>query len=106
MITNFTDHASNERTFLAWVRTSIAIMGFGLAAARLGSQQTAVWTEALLLIAGAVVILIAYIRMRRLRTLIEESVTLDNESMPKDSLLLLLVASLFALLGIFALHIF
>ena len=24
-----TDHLANERTFLAWVRTSIALMGFG-----------------------------------------------------------------------------
>lgn len=29
MIKNFRDHAANERTFLAWVRTAIAIMAFG-----------------------------------------------------------------------------
>jgi putative membrane protein len=29
MIKNFRDHAANERTFLAWVRTGIAIMAFG-----------------------------------------------------------------------------
>jgi putative membrane protein len=29
MIRNFTDHSANERTFLAWVRTAIAIMAFG-----------------------------------------------------------------------------
>ena len=29
MIKNFTDHAANERTFLAWVRTAIAVMAFG-----------------------------------------------------------------------------
>jgi putative membrane protein len=29
MISNFRDHAANERTFLAWVRTAIAIMAFG-----------------------------------------------------------------------------
>lgn len=29
MIKNFSDHAANERTFLAWVRTAIAIMAFG-----------------------------------------------------------------------------
>ena len=28
-IQNYTDHAANERTFLAWVRTSIAVIGFG-----------------------------------------------------------------------------
>lgn len=29
MIGGYGDHAANERTFLAWVRTGIAIMAFG-----------------------------------------------------------------------------
>lgn len=29
MIERYTDHAANERTFLAWMRTAIAIMAFG-----------------------------------------------------------------------------
>ena len=29
MIQNYSDHAANERTFLAWVRTAIAVMAFG-----------------------------------------------------------------------------
>jgi putative membrane protein len=29
MIRNFSDHSANERTFLAWVRTSIAVIAFG-----------------------------------------------------------------------------
>ena len=29
MIRNFREHAANERTFLAWVRTAIAVMAFG-----------------------------------------------------------------------------
>jgi putative membrane protein len=29
MIRNYTDHAANERTFLAWVRTGIAVIAFG-----------------------------------------------------------------------------
>jgi putative membrane protein len=29
MIINFSDHSANERTFLAWVRTAIAVMAFG-----------------------------------------------------------------------------
>jgi putative membrane protein len=28
-IKNFTEHAANERTFLAWIRTALAIMAFG-----------------------------------------------------------------------------
>ena len=29
MIENFRDHAANERTYLAWIRTAIALMAFG-----------------------------------------------------------------------------
>ncbi len=29
MIPQFSDHAANERTYLAWVRTAIAIIAFG-----------------------------------------------------------------------------
>jgi putative membrane protein len=29
MIKRYSDHAANERTFLAWVRTAIAMMAFG-----------------------------------------------------------------------------
>ena len=30
MMGSYSDHAANERTFLAWVRTGIAIMSFGI----------------------------------------------------------------------------
>jgi len=30
MIPGYSDHAANERTFLAWVRTGIAVIAFGL----------------------------------------------------------------------------
>jgi len=29
MIKRYTDHSANERTYLAWIRTAIAIMAFG-----------------------------------------------------------------------------
>ena len=32
----FRDQAANERTFLAWIRTGIALMAFGFAIARFG----------------------------------------------------------------------
>jgi putative membrane protein len=52
MIKNYSDHAANERTFLAWVRTAIAVMAFGFlvekfdlflayAARAVGSQRPA-----------------------------------------------------------------
>ena len=29
MIQSYVDHAANERTFLAWVRTGVAVVAFG-----------------------------------------------------------------------------
>ena len=29
MIANYTDHAANERTYLAWIRTGLAVAAFG-----------------------------------------------------------------------------
>ncbi|AOV17150.1 hypothetical protein BJI67_08830 [Acidihalobacter aeolianus] len=29
MIDRFSDHAANERTYLAWIRTAVALMAFG-----------------------------------------------------------------------------
>jgi putative membrane protein len=34
MIHNFSDHAANERTFLAWVRTALALMALGFLVTR------------------------------------------------------------------------
>ena len=105
MIVNYADHSANERTFLAWVRTSISIVGFGMAAARLGDGQAQVWSEMAMLVAGSLVILLAFLRMRRVKARIAAQDVLDDDAIPTDSLLLLLVAALFALLASFALHI-
>ncbi len=88
LIPHFTDHAANERTYLAWVRTAIAIMAFGflierfdlflaslshvadIAVARLhlhGSE----WAGLLLIIFGALTILLATLRFLRCRRSIE-----------------------------------
>jgi putative membrane protein len=34
MFKNFTDHAANERTFLAWIRTALAIVALGFVIAK------------------------------------------------------------------------
>jgi putative membrane protein len=35
MIANYTNHAANERTFLAWMRTGLAVAAFGFFLAKL-----------------------------------------------------------------------
>ncbi|NJO68190.1 MAG: DUF202 domain-containing protein [Bacteroidetes bacterium] len=79
------DHMANERTFLAWIRTSIGVMAFGFVVEKFAlflnqislfinhNQQTAsplpssrfsVITGMVLIIAGAIIALFAYIRFR------------------------------------------
>jgi putative membrane protein len=105
MIANYRDQAANERTFLAWVRTAISIIGFGMAAARLNNAQVQVWSEVLMLVAGAFVILLAFLRMRRVQVRIVATETHLDDAVPTDTLLLLLIAALFGLLATFALHV-
>lgn len=105
MIVNYADHSANERTFLAWVRTVIAIVGFGLGAARLGAQGATLWSEVLLLLAGAVVIFLAFLRMRQVRKRIASDETIEDDTLPADTFLMVLVAALFILLTAFAAHV-
>ncbi|MCB1397286.1 MAG: DUF202 domain-containing protein [Rhodobacter sp.] len=105
MIRNYSDHAANERTFLAWVRSVIAIEGFGIASARLGDGPAQAWTEVALLLAGAVVIALAFVRMRRTRRRIEAEHLLELRGPSADAMLMLASAALFALIALFALHV-
>ncbi|MEE3071925.1 MAG: DUF202 domain-containing protein [Pseudomonadota bacterium] len=105
MIERYPEHASNERTFLSWVRTVIAIEGFGIAAARIGNSPAQGWTEPALLAAGALVIGLAFMRMRRIRSRIDAAETVEDEAVPADALLLSLTLALFGLIAVFALHV-
>lgn len=105
MIVNYADHSANERTFLAWVRTAVAIVGFGVAAARFGTTPVPVWSEIVLLVLGAMVVGLAFLRMRHVRARIIAADAVDDDPVPADGLLLLLVASLFGLMAVFAFHV-
>lgn len=105
MIQNYADHANNERTFLSWVRTATAIVGFGLAAARIGNPGVALWSEVALLITGAVVVSVAFVRMWWLRNRISAEEDLDDGAVSADAFLFILVAALCAMLAMFAFHV-
>ncbi|WP_424987325.1 YidH family protein [Microbulbifer sp. S227A] len=105
MIDNYADHSSNERTFLAWVRTVIAIVGFGLAAARLGRDVAPLWSELLMLAAGALVILLAFLRMQHIRRKLASAETADDNALSADAFLLALIAALFGLIAAFGIHV-
>lgn len=105
MIERYGDHSANERTFLAWVRTVVAIVGFGLAASRLGQERAAVWSEMLMLGAGALVILIAFLRMRHVRKNIAAAELFDDSALTADAFLMVLIGALFGLIAAFGIHV-
>lgn len=105
MIPNFNDHAANERTFLAWVRTVLAIIGFGLAITKIDGRTELFWSATSLLLTGAIVVILAYLRMRVLRSRIDAPGSSLDDTGLADGLLLALLLALFALMGVFALHV-
>lgn len=105
MIANYADHSANERTFLAWVRTAISVVGFGLAVDRLGNANPNHLTALALIASGAFVIGIAYTRMRIVRKRIGSAASMDDDAPVADGFLAALVIALFVMLGSFALHV-
>jgi len=47
MISAYSDHAANERTFLAWVRTGIAVIAFGFVIEKFNLFMTTLASSAL-----------------------------------------------------------
>jgi putative membrane protein len=81
------DHLANERTFLAWVRTSVAIVVFGFAIGRFaiamrqltefqgrGSRTTgfSVWMGMSAILAGVVMVGAGLMRYRKTRSQLDE----------------------------------
>ncbi len=97
MIGGYSDHAANERTFLAWVRTGIAVIAFGfviekfnlflltLAAAGLGSEvhrsellarltgRIGRYDGLLLIFGGAALVILATVRFVRTTRLLDDA---------------------------------
>ena len=113
MIQRYSDHAANERTFLAWVRTSIAIMAFGFLVEKFdlflaiadkslaGRTSSAIGqiigdgAGLLLILLGGAVMVLATIRFRKTAWDIDRSETLSGSGTRLD----LVLAGLLTLLG-------
>lgn len=120
MIRNLGDHSANERTFLAWVRTSVAIMAFGFLLEKfdlflaIAAQSLSVSIHLperrfgnivglILIILGTVMIVIATLRFRRTAKAIDSTETVPLLSTRVDvalaCLLILLGVSMFLYLA-------
>lgn len=77
------DYLANERTFLAWIRTSIALMGFGFVIVKfavflrqaafmtnrqliLPENRTSAFTGMVMVVLGALMAVLAYVRYRNI----------------------------------------
>lgn len=113
MIQRYSDHAANERTFLAWIRTAIAVMAFGFLVERFDlflqiagqtlarhvlspTGQLVGNVAGLILIAiGAATIVLAIVQFRRTAVEIDSAETLPGPGQRFDVTL----AGLLTLLG-------
>ena len=93
------EHLANERTFLAWIRTSIALMGFGFVIVKfalflrqislfmdlkhLGSQASSSVVGVIMIILGVVIALMSFVQYKT-----HEKQLKNNSYAPSSSLLL------------------
>ena len=113
MIKRYSDHAANERTFLAWVRTAIAVMAFGFLIERFDlflryvgpqvaqrqlaprSEAFANWAGLAFIVLGIAMIVIAGVRLAKTAKEIET----DDEVASAGARFDLALAALIGLLG-------
>ncbi len=122
MINRYSDHAANERTFLAWVRTAIAVMAFGflvekfdlfleVAARSLAGKPPSAVTQVagnvaglLLILLGGAMMVIATLRYRQIAKDIDDTEVRVVSGETLDVTLVLLLLSLGGVLFAFLLY--
>jgi len=128
MIERYTDHAANERTFLAWVRTGIAIIAFGFVVEKFNLfVRTLVETSALgdtrnlrlqklsgafghydglaLILVGAAIIVVSLVRFMRTSRLIDDQQSHSAQGIKAElALSAVLILILTTMIAFFALY--
>lgn len=113
---NPSDHLANERTFLAWIRTAIAIMAFGFVVVKFSlfvKQLSLAFTDKaivlpgkgysgfigiFLLALGALMALLAYLRYRNIQKHLENNTYYPSSMLIVLLTLAILVGSIFLVL--------
>ena len=119
MIKRYSDHAANERTFLAWVRTAIAVVAFGfiierfdlflkVAAPQLSERQLAAhgerfpnWAGLAFIVIGVITIVIAGWRFTKTAKGIENDAELPGPGARFDMALAIMIGLLGASLALY-----
>jgi putative membrane protein len=120
MIKRYSDHAANERTFLAWVRTAIAVMAFGfiierfdlflkylapqLAQRQPDGQAFANWAGLAFILLGVVMIALAGARFAKTAKDIETDAEVPSPGARFDLVLAALVGLLGVALFLYMIH--
>lgn len=73
MIERLQEHTANERTYLAWIRTAIAIAGFGVLIEKLPAAPDKSWVGLVLVLLSAALVLLTSVRFLVIRRQIEEN---------------------------------
>lgn len=112
MIRRYNDHAANERTYLAWIRTAVALMGLGFVVERFdlfvqylarnggaapvgGPGDPAVKIGGMILIGfGVLVLAVSTFRYLRFKQLIASGEERDFDASSSDLVLVALVCLL------------
>jgi len=126
MIKRYSDHAANERTFLAWVRTAIAVMAFGFLIERFDlflrylapqlaqrqvtsqfafhGQAFANWAGLAFIVLGVAMIVLAGLRFRKTAKEIESDAEVAGPGERFDLALAALIGLLGASLFLYMIH--
>jgi putative membrane protein len=84
------DHLANERTFLAWLRTALAVIALGAVLAKLRSGGDASTTAAVAIVSACGVVVLAY-GLRRYFTVARELEAQNFQPTTKGPLLITIV---------------
>ncbi len=112
--TNATDHLANERTYLAWIRTSIGVMGFGFVVVKFSlftreisaaldvevSANSTGYSHAvgtLLVALGALIIVFSYFRYMETKRQLDRGVYLHSTALVKIGTAIIFLISILLL---------